>query len=78
MITISTQVGELPRNYDMVVVVRMAFVKGSPPFLYRFWNVQNIRGRWAIDLHTYSILTMTAHYTFFMIRRLSRDSVTGL
>ena len=30
-----------------------------------------------VDLHTYGILTMTANYTFFMIRRLSRDSVTG-
>ncbi len=30
------------------------------------------------ELYTYGILTMTANYTFFMIRRLSRDSVTGL
>ncbi len=51
-----------------------------PILAQRFWKAQNIRGRWAIDLHNtqaYAILIVTANYTFFVIRRVSRNSVTG-
>ncbi len=84
--TVATQVGELSRithsrwitTSDTFAVVLRAFVKGSPPFLREGFEMFKT---FVVDEPLIYImqrnLTMAANYTFFMIRRLSRDSVTG-